>query len=202
MSISSPPPPFISCKMKYIFFLPYFLCSPHGSQHYWSRKFSLGVLSLFHLLVWISCCSFTAVWALFPLLSAFQTSSTLSLFPFPLPVLTGCLVMSLLCGPHPTLPSPSAHPFISCVSVWILAHLSFALLPTCEAFLKWSVCAWWNSSSLCGGSMDCFAGYSSQNPRRWVEILLLFMLSGQMTCFFVPLFFNVWNKKGDADVSF
>lgn len=72
----------------------------------------------------------------------FKQVPSLSLLPFLLPVLTVSLVVSLLCGPHSTLPSPSAHPFISCLSAWTLPHLSLALLPTSETFPKGSVWAW------------------------------------------------------------
>lgn len=182
------------------FFPPYFLCPPHGSQHYWSRKFSLGVLSLFHLLVWIvphqlllfhcfhSC--FTAVWALFPLLSAFQTSSIIITAPFS--------AASAHCKPGRVPPVWTT--FNSPISFSPPFHLLLVCLDSTTSLLHSPSCFWSlpEGKSVYLGEIlpPCVEAawtvlQDTHHRTQGTEILLLFMLSGQMMCFSTSLFFKV-----------
>lgn len=187
---------FLSSKRKSLFFPPYFLYPPHGSQYYWSRKFSLGVLSLFLPLEWIvphqlllfHCfhCSFMSVWALFRFLSAFQKNSVIITAPFS----AACVH----CEPGGVPPvwttlnfpisfSPPFHLLFVCLDS-TTSHLHYDFLPLKPSWRELCVPVW-SVSSLCGGSVGCLLGYSKT---QGIEILLLFMFSEQTTCFSMSVF--------------
>lgn len=200
---------FLLCKRKLFFFPPYFLCPPHGSQHYWSRKFSLGVFSLFYLLVWIvphqlllfHCfhCSFTAVGPPFPLLSAFQTNSIIITAPF------SAAIAHLKPGGIPSVWTTLNSP----ISFSPTFHLLFVCLDSTPSLLHFLSYFWNLPEGKCVWLGEIFPPWVEaawtvlQDTHHWtqsIESFLLFMISRQMSCFSMSLFFKVYNKDEDTDV--
>lgn len=137
-----------------------------------SYVFSLSFTSWCELCL-TSCCTFTAVWALFPLFAVFQPSSVISSAPFSLPMLAVRLVLWILCEPHSALTSPSASSFVFACLDSTQSQIHCNVLPL-QASQKEGSILGWNALPPCVEAAWTILQDSSQN--QGINVMLWFML--------------------------